>query len=891
MTRSEFIAVAIEHADKRVPEGETSVDSVHCVIDSFANLFERHLLEDDRKAILTGFLEKRRYSTAFDDAGLTLVPISVVVNEEEHEEWYDDWVSQQDPNLGRYYWQSLTQFLRRELTTKFGGEQKGAEKAARIIRSIDEATERTMDLMANPARNRFDFKGLVLGHVQSGKTANFTALMAKAADSGYQLIIVLAGIHNVLREQTQFRVDKELTGCRDNIETDDRYVEHAADRQWTRLTSYFNEFDANDVERFEKHAASQRPILAVAKKRVPILEKLVNYFESTSEELRAKVPLLIIDDEADQASVNGNANEPESDPTETNKKIRELLGLFQRKTYVGYTATPFANILIDKDNRTDLYPKNFIVSLPEPEGYFGAELLFQNQMAEDFIHEVDGGLDWLHEKEPPRQLEQALHQFLFSCAVRNLRGQADKPMSMLVHVHVRTLKHKAMKKMVKAFMEGMRTVFADEDRSMVASPYFINDWTVYEAECQRLQAGLQQRMEGYTPGMMPSFEEVLEELPKVVQDIDVFELNSKSEDKLKYSERKGVKVIAIGGNQLSRGLTLEGLQVSYYIRESGQYDTTLQMARWFGYRHGYEDLTRVFTTPEIAGNFEHLAGVEYQVRQEISVYEEEGLTPMDLPARILAHEKMKVTSPRKMGAATTLQTSYSGGEQSTFWVPLDSPSILEKNLRSTEAFVKEIQQNLGGFMELPNVKGALLSKNIKGNDVLRFLEDYEFASPEQTDGRGIDKTSMMAYIKRRLHDGELNDWSVALAGPEKAKKVKGEAAVHDFGHVQVNKVWRSRLHRYNGPGAYNIGSLTDKKHRMLDYPSETDRAERRPSNPLLLIYVVDKRSEAKKPKEGRTSPRVDLFKGIPENDHRDVIGLGFVFPTSRGEKYNYVGQP
>ena len=194
-------------------------------------------------------------------------------------------------------------------------------------------------------------------------------------------------------------------------------------------------------------------------------------------------------------------------------------------------------------------------------------------------------------------------------------------------------------------------------------------------------------------------------------------------------------------------------------------------------------------------------------------------------------------------------------------------------------------------MELPNVKGALLSKNIKGNDVLRFLEDYEFASPEQTDGRGIDKTSMMAYIKRRLHDGELNDWSVALAGPEKAKKVKGEAAVHDFGHVQVNKVWRSRLHRYNGPGAYNIGSLTDKKHRMLDYPSETDRAERRPSNPLLLIYVVDKRSEAKKPKEGRTSPRVDLFKGIPENDHRDVIGLGFVFPTSRGEKYNYVGQP
>ena len=335
MTRSEFTAAAIEYADQHVPEGETSVDNVLSVIDVFANLFKRPLLKDDKKEILKGFLEKRRYSTAFDDAGLTLVPISVVVNEEEHEEWYDDWVSQQDPKLGRYYWQSLTQFLRRELTMKFGGEQKGAEKAAQIIRSIDDATERTMDLMANPARDRFDFKGLVLGHVQSGKTANFTALMAKAADSGYQLIVVLAGIHNVLREQTQFRVDKELTGCKDNIETDDRYVEHAADRQWTRLTSYFNEFDANDVERFDKHAASQRPILAVAKKGVPILEKLVNYFESTSEELRSKVPILIIDDEADQASVNGNANEPESDPTETNKRSVNFSPYFRERHMLG----------------------------------------------------------------------------------------------------------------------------------------------------------------------------------------------------------------------------------------------------------------------------------------------------------------------------------------------------------------------------------------------------------------------------------------------------------------------------------------------------------------------------------------------------------------------------
>ena len=212
-----------------------------------------------------------------------------------------------------------------------------------------------MGLLADPARKKFDFKGMVVGYVQSGKTANFTGLIAKAADAGYRLIVVFSGIHNNLREQTQVRLDKELTGVQDFPSNETFVSKPKATARWERLTNADFDFSTGHSSLFSQACQSPGPVLAVTKKNVKVMDKLIAYLAAATPEERAKMPLLVIDDEADQASIDTNANDPNTDPSKTNAKIRELLDLFPRKTYIGYTATPFANVLIDVENNCLLY--------------------------------------------------------------------------------------------------------------------------------------------------------------------------------------------------------------------------------------------------------------------------------------------------------------------------------------------------------------------------------------------------------------------------------------------------------------------------------------------------------------------------------------------------------
>ena len=260
---------------------------------------------------------------------------------EKHEQWAPDTES-------RFYWRKHKNFLR-----SFFGEKHGTERASEIINSIDFETEAILENLENPSRDEFNSKGLVVGFIQSGKTANFTALISKAADAGYRFIIVLAGIHDELRQQTQIRIDRELTG-HNNLELEGPFVEWnnlEAPRRWENLTSAgwldaneTGEFSGRGINRFnDVFANTQHPVLAIIKKNVKIMDKLIRWVNAASPTVRANVPLLVIDDEADQASVDGNATKIDSDPTRTNEKIRIILRAFPRKAYVGYTATPFAD--------------------------------------------------------------------------------------------------------------------------------------------------------------------------------------------------------------------------------------------------------------------------------------------------------------------------------------------------------------------------------------------------------------------------------------------------------------------------------------------------------------------------------------------------------------------
>ena len=828
-------------------------------------------------AIEKGFLERKKYKKSHD--GAILIPVSVVSDPKAHEEWYDEWISKNNNDSGSYYWKRLEDFLSHELAKKYG-----AESAGEVVREIDEATTQTLRKMANPVRNEFSYKGLVVGYVQSGKTANFTALIAKAADAGYKLIIVLGGIHNVLRYQTQVRLDRELTGKRDVEESQENYIDLPGSAKiWNRFTTAHNEFSVTNLGLFEQYCFLATPSIAIVKKNVKVLDRLINYFSKASQAARENMPLLIIDDEADQASVDGNANDPDSDPTSTNERIRKILSLFTRKTYVGYTATPFANTLIDMTTehetlQDDLYPRNFIVSLPQPKGYFGTKMIFQGELREKFVEKIPIEADKLLEKGIiTEELSTAVDQFVLCCAVRNLRGDKLKPMSMLVHISHKIDDMDIVYTIIEQYVSAIRGRYNSSGHSEILRRQLEIVWNKFTDDAKRINLTLKLK------NRIPTFDLVWNELKDVFNTLKIMKLNSSSEDKLNYTTNEEVKVIAIGGNQLSRGLTLEGLMISYYLRDSKQYDTLLQMGRWFGYRKNYEDLTRVHTTSQLWDNFEHLALVEEELRSEIYRYEEEGMTPVEMAIAIKAHRKLNITAKNKMGAGRLKQISLSDSLNQTIWLPLDQPDKLKGNYDLGENFIKTIANSCG----FTNVNGSgvyLANKKIDGQVVFEdFLKHYYFVDKDSLGGPGLDSSSLLTYIERRLKDihPELTNWSVALVG--NTKPTENNKPIN-YGGIILNRIQRSRKHTARG---YNIGVLTDPKNLKIDLADDEVRSEQ---NPLLLLYLIWKDSKAGKQNiKPQFGERIDLFRNLNSEKH-DCLGLAIVLPESKYEPYNYIGQ-
>lgn len=840
------------------------------------------------------FLERIQFRRAHD--GAVLVPVSVVADPRLHEEWYEEWHVQNNNRTGSYYWKRLEEFLSFELTRKYGPDEAGS-----VVRSIDEATYSILEKLANPLRRDFNYKGLVVGYVQSGKTANFTALISKAADAGYKFIIVLSGIHSVLRRQTQIRLDKELTGMND-LGINEPFIQEPSDpKRWNRITTArvratraangqikitdLGEFATVNVDPFDSLCNRATPTLAIIKKNVKVIDRLIEYITNSDEQSRANMPVLIIDDEADQASVDGNANDPDSDPTRTNNGIRRILSLFPRKAYVGYTATPFANVLIDMGAehqvlQDDLYPRNFIVSLPEPNGYFGTRKIFRGDLSEMFVESVEDGDVELHTlldiAEITEHLAYAIDQFVLSCAIRNLRGDRNKPMSMLVHVSHVIRDMGVLNEIISEYVQNISGRYNNDHLRQGLNEELREIWDTFSQNAASINRELELQ------NQIPEFDTVWSEIGNVFSIIRVMELNSSSDDRLDYNSGEEIKVIAIGGNQLSRGLTLEGLMTSYYLRESRQYDTLLQMGRWFGYRHGYEDLTRVHTSNRIWDFFEHLALVEEELRSEIYRYEEEQLTPMQMAIAIRSHRNLTVTATNKMGAGRMRQISYSGSLNQTIWLPLNQPEILHANYALGASFIEQLNSSFG-FTNINNSGVYLADEKIPGTMILQdFLNHYQVVSRVSTGGPGLDYENLIQYIARRLahQTPELTEWSVALVGNVNPN-AKNDPV--NYGGLGINRIRRSRKYTERG---YNIGVLTEPDHLKIDGEMPENR-----THPLLLLYIIWKDSQSRRPENPNPqfSERIDLFRYI-NTERVDVLGIAIALPESRFEQNNYIGQ-
>lgn len=686
--------------------------------------------------------------------------IGSMLTAQDYEPWLDAVRSKIDP----YYWNRYKKLLTEKT---FSGQ---------VLATLDGVTERILGLLENPAKTGcWDRRGMVVGHVQSGKTANYTGLICKAADAGYKLIVVIAGIHNNLRNQTQLRIDEGFVG-RDSARLlsnrDDPAQKFIGVGRFdkSRRPATFT----SSIKDFSKTMATgvgvplqdlKEPVVFVIKKNPSTLKNLIEWLKehnAKSGSTSIDAPMLLIDDEADNASINLRKGKDEV--SRINGQIRELLKIFDRSCYVGYTATPFANIFIDPKSAdemrgADLFPRDFIVSLDPPSNYFGAGRVFIDD-AESVIRHIDDNevlLPLTHKKEflvtsLPASLCMAIRVFLVARAIRLARGQVNKHSSMLVNASRFTEVQRQLRNEIHAFVETIRA-------SVRVNGALSEEKARKDPEIAALYSAW---LEEYSLDS-PEWATVQALLLESVASVTVVEVNSNSSGALNYAdnEKTGLNIIAVGGFSLSRGLTLEGLTVSYFLRNSMMYDTLMQMGRWFGYRPGYEDLCRVWMPEEAEGWYAHIAESIEELRDELRRMEAANATPEQFGLKVRSHpDTLIVTARNKMGSSERLVVSIGLANRfvETAVLKRDSAS-LNSNRRAASHFVEKLQMAGYPLAKTEKITGGYLLQSVPVSFINEFIGEFQ----NHPGSMLTDAGPLRRYIEDRA-ETELAKWDVLFAG-------------------------------------------------------------------------------------------------------------------------------
>ncbi len=678
--------------------------------------------------------------------------------------------------------------------------------APTVVNNLHELTDMILERIEEPARDGpWDRRGMVVGSVQSGKTANYIGLINKAVDAGYKLVIVLAGIHSNLRAQTQLRVDDGVLGFdtkktrKLNNESQwvgvgnvpgDRPIMHS-------LTSSYEKGD------FSKKMAETigvmlggDPVVLVVKKNSRLLGNLITWFlhvagaedSETGERIVPNVPLLLIDDEADNASINVKDKQgrdvTKAEVSAINEKIRLILKAFAKSAYVGYTATPFANIFINPQAETpalgrDLFPASFIINVKPPSNYVGPAKVFgldgdvdagiPAQDGVDIVREIDdyaapSAFPPRHKKghvptELPASLKRAIRCFILACAARRARGQGKKHNSMLVHVTRFVDVQNHVVRLVRDEVVALqrRIEFGDGNRTPTVRDELRDLW---ETEFVPVSESL-----GEDAGAPVLWEQVDAELHGATSKFAVLPINGFAKEALDYKEHEaeGRNVIAVGGDKLSRGLTLEGLSISYFLRTSRMYDTLMQMGRWFGYRPGYLDLCRLYTTSQLVDWYQHIALADVELRREFDYMVDSGQTPEQYGLRVRTHPGgMTVTAINKMCHSERRELKWPGLLVQTTVVPKDAARIAA-NLEATQSLIEAIgNPSLGKNLETKLWNGVSAKKVVAFVSALRFPPESARASGQQLADFINQQSSKLAP--------ELTTWTVVLVSSENVEQ-------------------------------------------------------------------------------------------------------------------------
>lgn len=853
--------------------------------------------------------------------------VSVMLGEEaENSVWWDEYRAENAADLK--FWNRYSKYL---------FDRKHWEKSA-IAKSIGNPTDMLLNAIADPNKAVGQEKrAMVVGYVQSGKTANYIGLINKALDAGYKYIIVLAGIHNNLRSQTQSRIDEEVLGYETSSEARQKQRERAEKNRIGVGTIYNAGFVQTLTFRDESGDFSKKnsswdthpdvPTIIVTKKIKSTLTNLIENIESKQVVkqdsngnfvMPAKYPLLLIDDEADQASVNtgydydedGNIVD-EYDVKTINRLIRNLFNHFESKSYVGYTATPYANIFIPNDLAVaneelgnDLFPADCIISLPKPYRYIGANEFFgygtedeepkpmplvRKIKDEDFIDTKKKTVGVL-----PDSLKLAMKCFLISIAIRNCRGEINKPNTMLIHVARIKNMHKQLERKVSEYIfDELQSMIIDGDSETKSEIYnLIRD--EYLPISKKMRTEFSRYMENADD---IDVDDIYEEIVRLMNEdkVKVNVINGDSKDVLCYKDHEGEEynVIAIGGDKFSRGLTLEGLSISYFTRESKYYDTLMQMGRWFGFRPKYADLCRVFITDNIYRWFARIAFATDNLRNQITYMCDEKAKPRDFGLRVATHPDLKISSPKKVKSGTMQQLDFSA----TLTVTRDidvSIEMYESNYKAVDhlfAYAEMItaEEHFARLGRETNTEHYFI-ENVNSNRIIEFFRNYQTSKY----ARKVNGNNIATYIEEQNKDGLLVNWTVCLinTGEEvpgfeiAGKQIKnGITRKSDNSIVLLPTEDACSVHMLKSKdqeyfdmsfSEYEDIKLIEDKGDEKTVAEHIRATKMDPKKGLLLIYPIDYKDT------GKTS----LFK-VGNGEHKPPFGLVVVFPKGNGKSISY----
>ncbi|GAA3462118.1 Z1 domain-containing protein [Saccharothrix longispora] len=713
------------------------------------------------------------------------------------------------------------------------------------IVNLDMATTRVVERLIDPSRAKAgQTKGLVVGYVQSGKTANFTGVIAKAIDAGYRLVIVMTGTTNILREQTQRRVDMELIG-RENIlrGTDEhdpdaaQFIDYLDDEDWiadrfVRHGAWPSQIGRPDIHRMTNRRFDYRRLqqgrsaleferrdrtkplwhpdnlftsdarLIIVKKNATVLSNLVKDLKNTADRLE-NIPALIIDDESDQASVNTTDpkkwREDKKNRTAINKHLSNLLGLLPRAQYIGYTATPFANVFVDPTDAEDIFPKDYLISLERPLGYMGAEDFLDLDIDPDVERTFRNSKEMAHlrlldedQDEDDAELQAALDSFVLTAAIKLYReangAKAFKHHTMLVHETMRTAGQRSRAEAIQdlwraaGYLSGrahrrLRTLF-DEDFAPVsealvleyAMPPRFDDLTRFLGEAARRIA--------------PNGNPVL----VVNSDKDI------EQEDLDFDKRSVWRVL-VGGNKLARGFTVEGLTITYYSRKVGHAEALMQMGRWFGFRKGYRDLVRLFISGDVRDAFEAACRDEEHFREELRQYAVmvDGrplFTPQHIPPLVTRHG-LRPTAANKMYNAKLVQRRNPTKEPSSGYPLLTNQAALDRNIDALVPLLKaarDVTYPTGGGRTFEAFLGE-----VSHQEMLSALGGLEWATPETF-------VPDLAWLTS-LSEEVIDRWDVMLPQQKTGKR------------VDIRGVGKFTVHGRTTGGGQSIRGNAESAHR------------------------------------------------------------------------------